>query len=133
MPEKFSRKRPAFTLIEIVVIVAIIGMMIFILVPMFVVGRKRVKAENVLNDLKVLNSAVHLYAVDTGKSSGFNPEFKDLKKYLDKKSHVYQLDGKDRCGNAYGKFIVDMPPKVPEITYEYFSGVVDDSFWSIYR
>ncbi|MEI8342065.1 MAG: hypothetical protein WCH43_11100, partial [Verrucomicrobiota bacterium] len=113
--------------------VAIIAMMIIIVIPMVIVGSKRSKAENVLNDLKALDVAVHQYAVDTGRSSGFNPVYPDLKKYLDKNSYVYRTGGKDVRGNIYGPFIVDTPPRVPDQTFIYFSGVVEDSYWSIYH
>ena len=133
MPHKTPGNRLAFTLIEIIVVVAIIGLMLLILIPMLVVGHKRSKAESVLQDLTALNTAVHQYAVDTGKSSGFSPVYQDLRKYLDKKSHVFKSGGRDYCGNAYGPFIVDTPPKVPQQTYLYFSAVVDDGFWSVYH
>jgi len=133
MSKKSPGKQAAFTLIEIAVIIGIIAMMIIIIFPMIIVGGKRSKAENVLNDLKTLNSAVHQYAVDTGKSSGFNPVFQDLRKYLDKKSYVYRSGGVDVCGNVYGPFIVDTPPRVPEKTYLHFSGVVEDAYWSVYH
>ena len=133
MSDQIPGKRSAFTLIEIVVIVGILGMIILIVVPMMVVGHKRSKAEIVMSDLKTLNKAIHQYAVETGRSSGFAPTYKDIRKYLDKNSNVYRSDGKDLCGNAYGPFSVDIPPKVPEQTYDYFSSVVDDAYWSIYR
>jgi len=120
-------------LIEIVVVIAIIGMMIIIVFPMAWVGRKRSRAEKVLNDLSALDSAIHQYAADTGRGSGFNPVFQDLKKYLDKKSYVYRSGGKDLCGNLYGPFVVDTPPRVPEKTHRYFSSAVDDAYWSIYH
>jgi len=133
MSFKFPKKRPAFTLIEIIVVIAIIAMMVVIIVPMIAVSFKRSRAGVVLNDLKTLDTAIHQYATDTEKNSGFNPDYQDLKKYLDKNSQVYRSDGKDSRGNVYGPFTVGAPPKVPENTYFYFSGVVDDSFWSVYH
>jgi prepilin-type N-terminal cleavage/methylation domain-containing protein len=133
MSIKSPGKPSAFTLIEIVVVVAIIGMMLLIVIPMVTVGRKRSKAQSVFDDLKTLNAAVQQYAVDTGRGPGFNPVFQDLRKYLDKKSYVYRSGGRDLRGNVYGPFSVDTPPKVPEKTYLYFSGVVDDAYWSVYH
>ena len=133
MHKKPFGKKSAFTLIEVVVIVAIIALMFLIVVPMLVIGHKRSKAKYVLDDLKALNVAVQQYAVETGRSSGFTPTYIDIKRYLDPKSYVYRSGGLDIEGNKYGPFIVDVPPKIPEKTFDYFSGVIEESFWSVYR
>jgi len=128
-----SPRRSAFTLVEVVVILVIIALMMMIVIPMAIIGRKRSKARHVLDDLTALNIAVQQYSVDTGKGSGFNPNFQDLRKYLNKTTYVYKSGGTDILGNKYGPFIVDIPPKVPGKTYLYFNNVVEDAYWSIFR
>ena len=152
MPKSTSPQRSAFTLIEIVVVMGILALMIAILIPSIVVAHKRSQAETVLTDLRALDGAMHQYTdrsggeirigrlsvtpretVDPGVQSGSDIQFSDIKKYLKKDTRVFKTNGRDPLGNPYGPFTVGKPPQVPERTYEFFSGVVDDSYWSIYH
>jgi|GEM_PF-377805 len=90
------------------------------------------QAKRVLQDLRLLDSAIDQYAIETNKTSGFNATFGDLKNYLKSGTPLYNT-GADVFGNPYGPFTVDSIPKVPEATFNTLSDVADDSFWSPYR
>ncbi len=127
-----ARAHRAFTLIEIMFVVAIIALLASIAVPSFLRARKRAQATHVLNDLRVLDHALDLYAIENNKVSGAKVKFKDLREYLRPGGELYTT-GKDIFGNSYGSFKIDQPPKVPASTRKALSDVVDKSFWDPYR
>lgn len=127
-----SHKRRGFTLVEIMIVVAIIALLASIAVPGFLRARKRSQATRILNDLRILDGAIDLYAIENNKISGANPIFSDLKVYLKKGSVLYNT-GKDIFGRDYGPFTVDSLPAVPAATKTSLSDVADVSFWSPYQ
>jgi prepilin-type N-terminal cleavage/methylation domain-containing protein len=129
---KRHNKRAAFTLVEIMIVVAIIALLASIAVPGFTRARKRAQATRILNDLRLIDAALDLYSIETNKSAGMNPVWSDLRSYLKKNSTLYNT-GADVLGNAYGPFTVDKLPAVPSSSKVAFSDVVDTSFWSPYQ
>ena len=57
----------AFTLIELLIVVAIIAILAAIAVPNFLEAQVRAKVSRVKNDLRSLSTALESYAVDNGK------------------------------------------------------------------
>ena len=82
MIQKLQTRRGGFTLVEIMIVVAIIALLAAIAVPNFLRARKRSQATRVLEDLRMLDSATDQYAIENNKTSGMNPAFTDLKNYL---------------------------------------------------
>src|SRR5438093_12206570 len=101
MLQKLNKNRGGFTLVEIMIVVAIIALLAAIAVPNFLRARKRSQATRVLEDLRMLDGACDQYAIETGKASGMNPAFADLKNYLKAGTNLY-TSGNDIFGNAYG-------------------------------
>lgn len=124
-------KRHGFTLVEIMIVVAIIALLASIAVPGFLRARKRSQAARILNDLRLIDGAIDLYAIENNKTSAAHPTFTDLKVYLKKGSSLYNT-GADIFGQAYGPFTVDSLPAVPAATRTSLSDVADTSFWSPY-
>src|SRR6516225_4957944 len=112
MLQRISKNRGGFTLVEIMIVVAIIALLAAIAVPNFLRARKRSQATRELEDLRLLDSAIDQYAIDNQKSSGDSVSFDDLKAYLKTGTPLYNT-GKDLLGNAYGPFTVDTLPTVP--------------------
>lgn len=121
-----------FTLVEIMIVVAIIALLASIAVPSFLRSRKRAQATRVLEDLRLLDSACDQYAIEYNKLSGVNPAFADLKTYLKTGTTLYNT-GADLFGNTYGPFSIDSIPKVSTSTANALSDVVDPAFWSPYN
>ena len=124
--------RRGFTLVEIMIVVAIIALLAAIAVPGFLRARKRSQATHVLNDLRILDGAVDQYAIETNRATGMNPSFTDLKTYLKKGGKLYNT-GKDLLGNDHGPFTVDSLPKVSTSTFIALSDVAPTGFWSPYK
>jgi type II secretory pathway pseudopilin PulG len=135
MPHFTSPRPPrrAFTIIEVAVILVIIALMLVIIVPHLLNGLKARKAQRVKDDLVTLNSAIEHYALDTGKVAGFQPDYADLRKYLDPNTDIYLRQGEDILGDTYGPFTVGARPSVPPKTASKLSTVAGPDFWSPYQ
>ncbi|SRR5579862_47457 len=127
-----SRRRGGFTLVEIMIVVAIIGLLAAIAIPNWIRGRKRSQATRTLDELRILDSALDQYAMDNSKLSGATTNFTDLKNYLKTGTPLYAT-GADIFGNTYGPFNVDTVPKVNTPTFNALSDVADTTFWSPYH
>ena len=131
MLKKQIRSSRGFTLVEIMIVVAIIALLAAIAVPNFLRARKRSQATHIMNDLRMLDNAIDQYAIDTAKLAGFNPAFADLQNYLKTDTNLYST-GNDIFGDSYGPFTVDSVPIVPTSAFNVLSDVADASFWPPY-
>jgi prepilin-type N-terminal cleavage/methylation domain-containing protein len=132
MLTKFNKRRGGFTLVEIMIVVAIIALLAAIAVPGFLRARKRSQASRIINDLRLIDSAVDQYAIENNKASGFTVTTAEWTKYLKAGTNLY-LTGKDILGNAYGDVKVDSLPKVPQTSFDALSDVAPAEFWSPYK
>jgi prepilin-type N-terminal cleavage/methylation domain-containing protein len=132
MLRKLTTKRAGFTLVEIMIVVAIIALLAAIAVPGFLRARKRSQASKVLNDLRLISSAIDQYAIETNKKGGETVDVVDWTKYVKKDTNLYAT-GNDLFGEAYGPQTVDSLPRVADSTYNALSDVTDAAFWSPYH
>ena len=129
MLKHLNTKRAGFTLVEIMIVVAIIALLAAIAVPGFLRSRKRSQATKVINDLRMIDSAMDQYAIETGKKTDDPIAVADWTNYVKKDSMLYNT-GKDLFGNTYGDQTVDSLPKIPSATHAALSDVADTAFWS---
>src|SRR6202795_3796772 len=101
MLKKLTTRRGGFTLVEIMIVVAIIALLAAIAVPGFLRARKRSQASRIINDLRLIDSAVDQYAIETNKTSGAVVNTADWTNYLKKGTNLYTT-GLDILGNSYG-------------------------------
>lgn len=132
MLRKLTTKRAGFTLVEIMIVVAIIALLAAIAVPGFLRARKRSQASKVLNDLRLISSAMDQYAIETSKKTGDAIDVVDWTKYV-KKDTVLYATGADLFGELYGAQVVDSLPNVSAVTKAALSDVTDAAFWSPYN
>jgi len=66
---KTSRKA-GFTLVEIMIVVAIIGLLAAIAIPNFIKARATSQQNACINNLKQIDGAISTWALETGQSSG---------------------------------------------------------------
>lgn len=131
MFNKFASKRAGFTLVEIMIVVAIIALLAAIAVPGFLRARKRSQATRIINDLRMIDSAVDQYAVETAKSAGSAVAVADWTNYVKKDTLLYAT-GQNLFGDNYDAQTVDQLPKVPANSWNTLSDVADTSFFSPY-
>jgi prepilin-type N-terminal cleavage/methylation domain-containing protein len=132
MKLNLSSRRTGFTLVEIMIVVAIIALLAAIAVPGFLRARKRSQASRIINDLRLIDSAIDQYAIETSKKSGDPVAVTDWTNYL-KKDTVLYTTGADILGNSYGPQTVDTLPAVPSVSKTALSDVTDSAFWSPYN
>ena len=127
-----SSQARGFTLVEIMIVVAIIALLAAIAVPGFLRARKRAQATKILNDLRLIDSAVDQYAIETNKTTGATVAVADWTNYLKKGTVLYNT-AQDLFGDTYGPQTVDTLPTVPASAKASLSDVADASFWSPYQ
>ena len=131
MLTKLNRKHAGFTLVEIMIVVAIIALLAAIAVPGFLRARKRSQASKILNDLRMIDAAVDQYAIETNRKSSDQVGVTDWTNYVKKGSILYNT-GNSLFGTAYGTQTVDTIPQVPAADYAILSDVAGTGFWSPY-
>jgi prepilin-type N-terminal cleavage/methylation domain-containing protein len=132
MKTRFSKSRRGFTLVEIMIVVAIIALLASIAVPGFLRARKRSQASRIINDLRLIDGAIDMYAIESNKATGATVAVSDWTKYIKSGTNLY-LTGKDILGNIYGPQSVDSIPSVPAASKSALSDVTDNTFWSPYK
>jgi prepilin-type N-terminal cleavage/methylation domain-containing protein len=131
MLKKLQTRRGAFTLVEIMIVVAIIALLAAIAVPGFLRSRKRSQATKILNDLRMIDSAIDQYAIETGRKTGDSVAVADWTNYVKKNAILYNT-GQDLFGDTYGPQTVDSIPQVPANALNALSDVAGTGFWSPY-
>ena len=131
MLNKLNKRRAGFTLVEIMIVVAIIALLAAIAVPGFLRARKRSQASRILNDLRLIDSAVDQYAIETNRSTGYTVTTTDWILYLKKGSQLYNT-ASSLFGTSYGNQAVDTIPRVPTADLDVLSDVANTGFWSPY-
>ena len=131
MFKKLQTKHAGFTLVEIMIVVAIIALLAAIAVPGFLRARKRSQASKILNDLRLIDGAVDQYAIETTRKSGDPATVADWTNYLKKDTRLF-VSGQDVFGDDYGDQTVDTLPAVPSAAWDNLSDVADTGFWSPY-
>ncbi len=67
---KIRNDRSGFTLVEIMIVVAIIGLLAALAIPGFVKARKQSQGRRILNDARQMDAAIDQWALETGQTDG---------------------------------------------------------------
>ncbi len=127
------KTRPSgFTLVEIMIVVAIIALLAAIAVPGFLRARKRSQASRILNDLRMIDAAIDQYAIENSKKPGDPCAVADWTNYVKKDTALYTT-GQNVLGDSYNDQTVDFPPKIPPNSFNALSDVAGTEFWSPYN
>ena len=71
-----------FTLVEIMIVVAIIGLLAAIAIPNFVKARNRAQAKACVSNMKQIDGAIDLFALENNKADGDAVTANDVKIYI---------------------------------------------------
>jgi prepilin-type N-terminal cleavage/methylation domain-containing protein len=105
-----SRKNSAFTLVEIMIVVAIIGLLASIAIPNFVRSRSTAQAIACVNNLRQIDGAKEQWALETKAAVSATPSSTDLAVYVkgglpvcpvgSVAYTINDLNTRPACGNA---------------------------------
>ena len=70
MISKVRNNKSAFTLVEIMIVVAIIGLLAALAIPGFVKARKQSQGRRIINDARQMDAAIDQWALENGKKDG---------------------------------------------------------------
>jgi prepilin-type N-terminal cleavage/methylation domain-containing protein len=96
MINKIRNNKSAFTLVEIMIVVAIIGLLAALAIPGFVKARKQSQGRRILNDARQMDAAVDKWALENGKKDGDTVDTTQAATYL-----KTTWKSNDLLGNAF--------------------------------
>ena len=91
--------KKGFTLVEIMIVVAIIGLLAAIAIPSFVRARQTSQRNACINNLRQLDGAEDQWAIDNGQQTGASCTSDNLTPYL-KKYPICPATGTYTIGNV---------------------------------
>src|SRR5271156_2209196 len=91
-----SGRNQGFTLVEIMIVVAIIGLLAAMAIPGFVKARKQSQGRRILNDCRQMDAAVDQWALETGQTDGSTIDTINAATYLKRPWNTIDL-----LGNGY--------------------------------
>jgi len=77
-----TKNESGFTLVEIMIVVAIIGLLASIAIPNFVRARTTAQANACINNLRIIDSAKAQWALESHKTNTDTPAGTDIQPYM---------------------------------------------------
>ncbi len=103
-----TSRRAGFTLIEIMIVVAIIGLLATVAIPNYVEARGKTQRTTCISNLQQIDGAVQRWALDMKKDAGERVSYPEIKGYL--KGVVACPAGGTAFEDSYSISTVDVAP-----------------------
>jgi prepilin-type N-terminal cleavage/methylation domain-containing protein len=97
-----------FTLVEIMIVVAIIGLLASIAIPNFMKSREQANATACISNLRQIDGAVQIWSMETKKDSGQSVGYEDISGYM--RNLVVCPSGGKNFSDSYNLTTVDARP-----------------------
>jgi prepilin-type N-terminal cleavage/methylation domain-containing protein len=91
------RHHTAFTLVEIMIVVSIIGLLTVLAIPSFIKARKQAQGRRALNDVRQMDASIDQWALENGVTDGAPVVSSQAATYL----KPTDWETYDPLGNAY--------------------------------
>jgi len=95
-------RKAGFTLVEIMIVVALIGLLATIAIPNYVHARSNSQTNACINNLRQIDAAKQQWALEQGKTTGDTPTTDSIMPYV----------GRGEAGNVGGLFCPLISPRV---------------------
>ena len=114
MLQKINTKRGGFTLVEIMIVVAIIGLLAAIAIPNFVKARTTSQQNACINNLRLIDASKQQWALEQKKQTTDSPAGTDLQPYLGRGANgelpSCPVDPQNAFSSSYTANAVGTPP-----------------------